>query len=141
MERLEPKMSGQSYAQKKAHTSKSEQSGKPKKQGKRVTFQMDQKEQLERLERHHNLFTQVSPNQNQDLSYSDGEAVFMIKTIGEMRNKAVCFGQQHMLQRGIKLYGDKARAAALKEITQQHQRECFEPILVSDLSFSEKRKV
>ena len=99
---------------------------------------MDQKEQLERLERHHNLFTQVSPNPSQDLSYSDEEAVFMIKTIGEMRNKEVCFGQQHMLQRGIKLYDDKARAAALKEITQQHQRECFEPILVSDLSFSEK---
>ena len=50
------------------------------------------------------------------------------------------FGQQYILQKGLKKFGPQGRAAAYKELEQQHNRECFEPIRVADLTPEERRK-
>ena len=50
------------------------------------------------------------------------------------------FGQQYIVQKGLKKFGEKGKDATLKELAQLHDRVCFEPILVSELSPSEKKK-
>jgi hypothetical protein len=55
-------------------------------------------------------------------------------------NKGATFGQQHILQKGLKTFGEKGKKAALKEMKQLHNRSCFGPILVSELTASEKKK-
>jgi hypothetical protein len=55
-------------------------------------------------------------------------------------NNGASFGQQHILQKGLKTFGEKGKKAALKEMKQLHNRSCFEPILVSELTASEKKK-
>ena len=46
----------------------------------------------------------------------------------------------YSLQRGIKKFGNKGREAALSEMKQLHDWECFKPINVKDVSKSENRK-
>ena len=41
---------------------------------------------------------------------------------------------------GIKIFGDRGRAAAAKELNQLHDRTCFRPIDVSTMTLEEKRK-
>ena len=48
--------------------------------------------------------------------------------------------QQHILQKGLKLYGGRGESAVKKEISQLSTRKCFEPINIESLSTEEKRK-
>ena len=50
------------------------------------------------------------------------------------------FGQQYILQTGLKLFGSRGREATGKELKQLHDRVCFKPILVSEMSPTEKKK-
>ena len=50
------------------------------------------------------------------------------------------FGQQYILQTGLKVFGKEGRDAASKEIDQLHQRSCFQPIEVASLTKEERRK-
>ena len=50
------------------------------------------------------------------------------------------FGQQHMLPKGLKVFGEKGRIATGKELKQLHDRQCFEPMDISKLTSVEKRK-
>ncbi len=56
------------------------------------------------------------------------------------RAQGASFAQQHILQKGLKKYGDRGSAAATKELDQLHQQNCFTPIDVAALSPEEKRK-
>ena len=58
------------------------------------------------------------------------------KTIPEKAQLA----QQHTLDKGLRKFKEKGVDAALKEIGQLHDRECFGPIKVSDLTEKEKRQ-
>ena len=49
-------------------------------------------------------------------------------------------GQQHMLEKGLKKYKEKGVNAVLKEIGQLHDRECFDPINIEDLTEKEKQQ-
>ena len=52
----------------------------------------------------------------------------------------VDFGQQYILQKGIKVFGEKGKEAGRKEVGQLHERTCFQPILVSELNEREKKR-
>ena len=51
-----------------------------------------------------------------------------------------CGGQQYLINKGIKIFGEAGATAATKELDQLHRRHCFEPIHVKDLTPSERRK-
>ena len=48
--------------------------------------------------------------------------------------------QKYGLKKVIELFGEKADAAVVKELTQIHKLETYEPILSSDLSWEENKK-
>ena len=50
------------------------------------------------------------------------------------------YGQQYLLHRGLKLFGEKGYEAIVKEMSQLDDRECLKPILVNEMTESEKRK-
>ena len=47
--------------------------------------------------------------------------------------EGVSFGQQYILQKGLKVFGKRASAASMKELDQLHKRNCFTPISVTDI--------
>ena len=49
-------------------------------------------------------------------------------------------GQQHLLPKGLKIWGDKAKAAARKEMDQLHNRKAFAPVNPDDCTESELKK-
>ena len=49
--------------------------------------------------------------------------------------------QQCALDKGLKKHGKRGEDAVLKEITQLHDRACFEPIEVEDMTPEEKQQV
>ena len=51
------------------------------------------------------------------------------------------FGQQHQLQKGLKLFGLKGEIAAKQELSQLIKRNCYEPIDASTMTDPEKKKV
>ena len=55
-------------------------------------------------------------------------------------SQGASFVQQYILQKGLKKFGDEGRKAATKEADQLHNRNCFTPISVKDLTPEEKRK-
>jgi hypothetical protein len=50
------------------------------------------------------------------------------------------FGQQYIVHKGLKIFGDRGRTAAKKEMAQLHDRQCFYPIDIAELTPTEKRK-
>ena len=50
------------------------------------------------------------------------------------------FGQQHILQKGLKLFKNKGCDAAIEELDQLHRRMRFTPVDVNDLTRNEKKK-
>ena len=90
------------------------------------------------LEYKHNLFTQVSPNPHADVEY------MIAKTMVDFNFKGTTnewpFGQQHILQKGLKLFKDKGHNATIEELDQLHRRMCFIPVDVSDLTRNGKKK-
>jgi hypothetical protein len=90
------------------------------------------------------IFHQTKKDHDQHIEYDTNTAVFAVKTI-ENINHAVCgkgagFAQQFIYQKGIQKFGEKGRKAALDEFEQLHKRNCFDPIDVSKLTPSEKKK-
>ena len=53
----------------------------------------------------------------------------------------VIMAQQHGMKKGLQLFGDKVNVAVQKEIKQIHELETYEPILVSDLSWEDKKRL
>ena len=50
------------------------------------------------------------------------------------------FAQQCMLEKGLQKFGKQGKEATVKEVRQVHDRKCFEPTSVSDLSATERKK-
>ena len=55
-------------------------------------------------------------------------------------NREPCYAQQYLLHEGLKRFGDKGRAAVSKEVKQMHDRTCFRPIDINEMSPEEKKK-
>ena len=128
--RLEPTMLGQSYLQAGTRTTK-----------KKVRFVEDKLRQLEYC---HNLISQVKPDESQTIEYGTSHAMVIARLIQDITTKVIAhgasFAQQYILQKGLKVFGDKGREASKKEIDQLHRRTCFAPINVKDMKPSERRK-
>ena len=71
----------------------------------------------------------------------------MAQFIIEMNNKAGCneqewsFAQQHLLHKGLKLFGENGIKATHKEVKQLHNRSCWKPISVADMTSLEQKRV
>ena len=121
MSRLEPSMKGQSYVQDSKTMAK-------------VTFK---DEGTGKLEYCHNLITQVHPNPNEDVEYATSHAMLIARVMDDINSKVsvqgASFAQQYILQKGLKVFGNRGRQASTKEMDQLHRRNCFTPISVKEL--------
>ena len=125
IERLEPKMTGKSYAQ----------------QEKKVTFKDDENVQLEYC---HNLVSQTKHDPSQSKEYNPQDAMLMARLIYDINNKVVregaSFAQQYLLNKGLKVFGMKGHDASVKEMDQLHRRSCFTPVSIKEMTQLERRK-
>jgi hypothetical protein len=76
--------------------------------------------------------------------YNPQLAMVIARCIADINTKATAqgesFGQQYILQKGLKKFKKSGEDAAAKELDQLHKRNCFSPINVSELSAEDKRK-
>ena len=76
--------------------------------------------------------------------YSAATAKVMARCIIEIREGAInhgaSFAQNHILQKGLKLFGQAGTDAAAKELDQLHSRYCFRPRDVSTMTAEEQTK-
>jgi hypothetical protein len=127
--RLEPTMSGKSYLQ------------NDKKTTKKVAFAEDELKQMEYC---HNLVSQVKPSEEQTIIYGSNQVMLIARFIQDITRNVnehgASFIQQYILQKGLKVFGNKGHKASKKEIDQLHRRTCFAPLKVKELKPSERKK-
>jgi hypothetical protein len=128
VERLKPNMTGKSYIQNN-------------KRKKRVSFAEDELRQLVYC---HNLVAQVKPDEEMNIEYGSDEAMLIARFIHDITinvNKhGASFAQQYMLQKGLKVFGNKGHEASMTEIDQLYKRTCFAPLKVKEMKHSERKK-
>jgi len=122
IERLEPVFTGKSYLQ-----------------NKQVTYKNKPGTQLEYC---HNLIAQMKPNKSKE--YTPMEAMLMARLINNLNTKIVkkgaSFAQQYLLNKGMKVFGQRGRDASTKEMDQLHRQNCFTPISIAEMTMRERRK-
>jgi hypothetical protein len=127
--RLEPNMSGKLYLQ------------NDKKILKKVAFAEDELKQLEYC---HNLVCQVKLEKEKIIEYGSCQAMLIARFIQDItinvNQHGAFFAQQYMLQKGLKVFGQKGHNALKKEIDQLHKRTCFAPLKVKEMKPSERKK-
>ena len=78
------------------------------------------------------------------MEYKAEDSLLMARLIGDLSYQAntneTCFVQQYMLQKGLKVYGERGKEAAVQELTQLYKRNCFTPIAIKDLTQKEREK-
>ena len=98
--------------------------------------------QLAQLEQCHNLCHDEEPGNV--IEYTQLTAMVAATIICDTNQRATIegasFGQQYMLKKGLKKFGEAGSKAASKELDQLIKRGCFAPEDVSNLTESEKRK-
>jgi hypothetical protein len=128
VEQLEPSMSGKSYAQNI-------------KKKRKVSFAEDELRQLEYC---HNLVAQVKLDEEMNNEYGSNKAMQIARFIQDItmnvNEPGASFAQQYMLQKGLKVFGNKGHKASMKEINQLHKRTCFAPLKVKEMKHSERKK-
>jgi hypothetical protein len=128
VEGLEPNMTGKLYIQNN-------------KRKKRVSFAKDELRQLEYC---HNLVAQVKPDEEMKIEYGSDEAMLIARFIQDItinvNEHGASFAQQYMLQKGLKVFGNKGYEASMKEINRLHKRTCFSPLKVKEMKHSERKK-
>jgi hypothetical protein len=119
IERLEPKMSGKLYMQ----------------EHKKVNFECNTEQELEY---HYNLITQNEPYEDQSKIYSPSNAMLMARLIYDLNTRlvreGVSFAQQYLLDKGLKIFGQKGQDASKKEMDQLHRRSCFTPKSIAKMT-------
>ena len=100
---------------------------------------------MAQLEVKHNLFTSINAEEK-NTTYYDSHMTIVIARLIQFFNdmsfiqQAFSFGQQYMLQKGLKVFGQRGYDAAEAEIHQLHDRVCFKPVSVATMTAEEKRK-
>ena len=101
-------------------------------------------EQIDRIEQCHNLMGTVKEAEKKTLMYEKEYALLYARTICDMNEKFAeegeCFGQQYILEQGLKVFGSKGRDACVKEMDQMDKRTAFRPISIGEMSKSERSK-
>ena len=96
-----------------------------------------------RVETSHNLLTQAIESGRIN-EYSDKTVKLIARGMDEIRfgvmKEGSSFAQQYFLNKGLEKFGEKGRDAATKELDQLYRRNCFEPILVKDMTQRERMK-
>ncbi|MEL6660938.1 MAG: hypothetical protein AAFR36_31085, partial [Bacteroidota bacterium] len=104
-----------------------------------------QRMNMAQLEVKHNLFTNINAEEK-NTTYYDSHMTIVIARLIQFFNdmsfiqQAFSFGQQYMLQKGLKVFGQRGYDAAEAEIHQLHDRVCFKPVSVAKMTAEEKRK-
>ena len=125
--------------------------GNPKKREnrkKKVTFKLDQEVRIMRallqLEACHNIFVQSKNGREIEYDYCLAAVIAMVMNKLNERHRTADvkanFGPQYPFQRGLKVFGEKGKKAALKELKQLHDRVCFTPIAVKDMDPIERKR-
>ena len=135
VERLQPRIGGQSYLNQKTIKGQSYFQ-------KKVTFKSDVIKQLEYC---HNLITQTKPTKNEYREYNpESEGMLMARLITDISNRVTTvgasFAQQYLLKKGLKVFGQQGHQASYKEIDQLHRRSCFTPVSIKEMSSAERKK-
>ena len=97
-----------------------------------------------RNERRHNLaFQQIGESNNG--TYNVNDALAAARVMQEIRDgingrDGVSYLQQYYLNKGLKIFKDRGKEAALQELEQLIKRSCWSPISVKGLTPSEKRE-
>jgi hypothetical protein len=96
------------------------------------------------LEYCHNLIAQTKPYESKE--YNPSDAMLMARLINNLNiqiiKKGASFAQYYLLlNKGIKVAGQRGHAASKKEMYQLHRRSCFTPISVAEMTPTEWRKV
>ncbi|MGC9215006.1 hypothetical protein [Athalassotoga sp.] len=93
-------------------------------------------------EKHVKFDINVNPEDVEE--YNQQYAMLIAKCMAEINAKATmygsCYGQQYILQKGLKKFKKAGEDAAGKELEQLHKRNCFTPMDVTKLSPEEKKK-
>jgi hypothetical protein len=99
---------------------------------------------LKQLEYCHNLVSQVKPREEQTIEYRPSQVMLIARFIQDITKNVnehgVSFIQQYILQKGLKVFGNKVHKASKKEIQQLHKRTCFAPLKVKEMKPSERKK-
>ena len=86
----------------------------------------------------------TSPDMKYNVAEAQVIATIMCIFNERMIQKQLVHGTQHVvtysLQKGIKKFGERGRAAALKEMKQLHERDCFKPIHKAEMNDIEKTR-
>jgi hypothetical protein len=118
-------MTGKSYAQQK----------------KQVTFKANEEGQLEYC---HNQVVQTKPDPSQSKEYNPQDAMLMARLIYDLNNKVLregaLFAQQYLLNKGLKVSGQKGHDASMKEMNQLYRRNCFTLVSIKKMTQAEERK-
>jgi hypothetical protein len=105
----------------------------------RVTFKSEPDMHLEYC---HNQIAQTKPNESKEFDVSD--AMLMARLINDLNikiiKKGASFAQQYLLNKGIKVFGQRGRDASMKEMDQLHHQSCFTQISVAKMTPTEWRK-
>jgi hypothetical protein len=108
---------------------------------KKVNFECDAGQELEY---DHNLITQNEADGGQIKEYSPSDAMLMARLINDLNTRVVregaSFAQQYLLNKGLKIFGQKGQDASKKEMDQLHRRSCFIPKSIAEMTQIEQRK-
>ena len=101
-------------------------------------------EDNEELDAKHNLVLQQVTINDKEIGYEPYYAILIAKFITEQNEgtsiEGVSFGQQHILQKGLKVFGNRGHVAAKKELDQLHKRNCFTPISIDEMTPMERKR-
>jgi hypothetical protein len=102
---------------------------------KKVNFECGAEQELEY---HHNLITQNKPVEGQSKEYSPSDAMLMARLKYHLYTRVVregaSFTQQYLLNKGLKIFGQKGRDASKKVMDQLHRRSCFTPKSIAEMT-------
>ena len=118
------------------HVQEIQRSGRTRQEVERLTYL-----QTQHLEPEHNIFAQDVSKEK--LTYNSMEAMVLATYIDEidyLMKDMSCMSQQHLLEKGLKIFGEKGYDAIMKEMGQLDDCEAFRPIYVSELINNERKK-
>jgi hypothetical protein len=86
----------------------------------------------------------VEPTEEQTIECRSNQAMLIARFIQDITRNVnehrASFTQQFILQKGLKVFGNKGHEASKKEINQLHRRTCFAPLKVKEMKPSERKK-
>ena len=101
------------------------------------------KEERIKAETSHNIITQVM-EEDKINEYTNKTVKMIARSMDTIRHgvmdKGVSFAQQYFLKKGLDKFGKRGKDTAIKELDQLYRRNCFQPILVKDLTPKERMK-